>query len=305
MTEKRGASKLDEVEDLIGQRFGELSPRLQQAARYIVDNPEEVAVSSMRAVAGRADVDPSAMVRLAQELGFAGYDDLRERYRRKLVVGSGTWSGRLQRIQSRKDDSSAAALVREILTQDQLNLEKTFSAETVAALEKAQKLIGEARHLYVVGLRSLFPVAFYFHYACRLINTKSILLTGTGGTFADDLRLAKHDDVMLVFSYRPYARDAVRAVDFLKSQGARVIAVTDSKVSPVAKNADAVIVVSNASTPLLPTVIPFLAIAQALATLLVADSSDVVNQQIARSEEQLTRFRVYHDDLPRKRSDTR
>jgi DNA-binding MurR/RpiR family transcriptional regulator len=84
-----------------------------------------------------------------------------------------------------------------------------------------------------------------------------------------------------------------------------VIAVTDSKVSPIAKNADVVIIASNASTSLLPTVIPFLAIAQALATLLVSESSEEAMQRIARSEEQLASFRVYHEDLPRKRPGTR
>jgi len=285
-----------DIEDLIEARFASLSPRLQQAARYIIDNPRVVAVSTMRALAARADVDPSSMVRLAQELGFSGYEQVREYYRRKLLSEEGPWSRRARDLRSRNEDSRLAPLVREILEQDQINLERTFSAETIASLGEAKTLIEGARSVYVLGLRSLFPVAFYFHYACRLFNTKTVLLTGTGGTFADDLRLARAEDVILAFSYQPYARDAVRATEYVRGQGAKVIAVTDSKVSPVAKNADVSIIAWNSSTSLLPTVIPFLAIAQALATLLVSESSEDAIRQIARSEEQLFAFDVYSDD---------
>ena len=303
MTDKNSAADVEEIEALIGQRFNTLSPRQQQAARYIVDNPEEIALRSMRAVAGRAGVDPSTMVRLAQDLGFSGYDDMRECYRRKLMVGAGTWSGRLQKI--RKKDANAATPVAEIIEQGQRNLEKTFSAETIAGLESAKQLLSQSRQFYVVGLRSMFPAAFYLHYACQMVNTKSVLLTGTGGTFADSLRYAARDDVVLAFSCRPYASDAVRAVEFMKRLGGKAIAITDSKVSPIAKLSDVVVVASNASTSLLPTVIPFMAIAEALAAMFVEATGETANEQIGRSEEQLLQFRAYQEDLPRRRPGSR
>jgi len=307
MTDKGSATDVEDIEELIGRRFNDLSPRQQQAARYIVDNPEEVALRSMRAVAGRAGVDPSTMVRLAQDLGYSGYDELRECYRRKLVVGAGagTWSGRLRRLRNRKEESSTTAVVSEILEQNQRNLEKTFSVETATAIETAKQLIGEARQFYIVGLRSMFSAAFYLHYACQMVNGKSVLLTGTGGTFADSLRYAVRDDVVLAFSCRPYASDAVRAVEFMKRLGARVIAVTDSKMSPIAKMADVVIIASNASTSLLPTVVPFMAIAEALAAIFVSEHGEAASEQIGRSEEQLLQFRVYQEDQPRRRPGSR
>lgn len=296
MTDASSDPSTNDIESLIEARFAGLSPRLQQAARYIIDNPRDVALSSMRSIAGRARVDPSSMVRLAQELGFRGYEELRKRYRNKLLAAEGPWSRRARYLQGRTEDSSLARLVQEILEQDQINLERTFSSGTITALGEARDLFDAARSVYVMGLRSLFPVAFYFHYACRLFNTKTILLTGTGGTFADDLRLVRPEDVMLAFSYQPYARDAVRATQYVKSQGAKVIAVTDSKVSPVAKHADVSIIVSNASSSLLPTVVPFFAVSQVLATLLASESSEDAIQQIARSEKQLMAFQVYADE---------
>lgn len=284
-----------DVESLIEQRFTNLSPRLQQAARFIVDNPRLVALRSMRAVASRAQVDPSAMVRLAQDLGFNGYEALRDCYRRMLLVDDSAWTGRVKRIRSRRASAGTETLVSEILDQNQVNLAKTFSEHTKIALEQARYTLASARFIFVVGLRSLYPIAFYFHYALRLFSGNSVLLTGTGGTFADDLRLASENDVVIVFSYRPYARDAVTAVRFARSRGTKVVAVTDSKVSPVANNADIVIPVSNSSMSLLPAIVPFLAVAEALATLMVGDGGEETMRQLALSEEQLEMFRVYEE----------
>lgn len=289
-----------DINKLVEQKFTSLSPRLQQAARYVIDHPDEVALSSMRTVAGLADVDPSSMLRLARELGFASYDGFRDRYRELLLAGSATWTGRARRLRDRKPAPEIAELVREIARQDQHNLQHAFSEDAIGKIEQATRIFMQARRVYVIGLRSLFPVAFYFHYVCRLFSTKTVLLTGTGGTLADDLRFLEEEDALIAFSYRPYARDAVRAVDYARAKKSKVIAITDSKVSPIARLADIAIVVSNVSASLLPTILPSLGVAQALATAILSESDESAMRQIGRSEQQLQSFSVYIDDAPAK-----
>jgi DNA-binding MurR/RpiR family transcriptional regulator len=286
-----------DIDQVLEQKFTSLSPRLQHAARYVVDHPEEVALNSMRTIAGLAGVDPSSMIRLAREIGFSSYEEFRNQYRSRLLSGTATWSGRARRLRDRKPDvSGAAALVREIANQDQINLQQAFADETITKLEEAKHLFLNARRVYVMGLRSLFPVAFYFHYVCRLFSTKTVLLTGTGGTLADDLRFLENEDILFLFSYRPYARDAVRALSFARSKNAKIVGVTDSKVSPIARDADVAIIVSNVSPSLLPTIIPSLAVAQAVANAILSESDEDAIRQIERSEQQLQRFSVYAED---------
>jgi DNA-binding MurR/RpiR family transcriptional regulator len=124
---------------------------------------------------------------------------------------------------------------------------------------------------------------------------KTVLLTGTGGTFADDLRRVEKGDTVVAFSYHPYARDSVKAVNFAGKKGARIIAVTDSRVSPIMAPAKVGIVVSNTTPSLFPTILPAFAVAQALAALLVQESGDETMANIARTESQLEAFGVYFD----------
>lgn len=298
-------SPAEDIDALIDRRFAKLSPRLQQAARFIVDNPTIIALRSMRAAAASAQVDPSTMVRLAQELGFPGYGPLRDGYRQKLFLDEAARTRRAKQLRSQKGTFHAEAIVNEFLEQNHRNLKNSFSPESTAAMDEIGGMLRSSRAIFVLGLRSLYPVSFFFHYVLRLFSDSSVLLTGTGGTFADDLRLAREDDVLLVFGYRPYSRDAMTAVRFARSQKLRIVAVTDSRVSPVARLADHVIVVANEATSMLPTVIPFLAVAETLATLMLGGAGNEAIRRLEKSERQLRGLRVYDEEEPRRRPSSR
>ncbi len=286
-----------EIISLIEQRFSGLSPQLRQAARFVIDNPETIALNSMRSAAESAKVHPSTMLRLARQLGFDSYDPFRDRFRDWLMArgSSSSWSGRAQTLRRQPRGSASATLVENMVAQEQDNLRATFDADALERLNKACALISGARRVYILGLRSLFPIAFYFHYVCRMFMNKTVLLTGVGGTFADELRNVDSNDVLIAFSYQPYARDTVKAVKFARERGARIVAVSDSRVAPVIGSAEVGIVVSNATPSLFPTILPGFAVAQALVALLVSESGDETMAEIARSELQLDSFGVYVD----------
>lgn len=278
----------------IEARFLSLSPQLRKAARFVIDNPDEIALHSMRSIATRAEVHPNAMLRLARELGFASYAPFRQQFRSWIVARSTTsWLGRAQDLRKRGDGPRRKDLVGEYVRQEVENLHLTFGPGLAPRLNEAAALLAQARHVYVLGLRSLFSVSFYFHYVCRMFTRNSILLTGTGGTFADDLRNVDRSDVMIAFSYEPYARDTVKAVEFARERGARTIVVTDSKRSPIVAAEGVTMIVSNKAKSLFPTMLPAFAVAQLLATLLVSEGSEETLAEIARSESQLDRFGVY------------
>src|SRR5438067_5930563 len=73
----RMPDSFDQLAALIRARFSELSPQFQMGAGFLLDHPDEVAVSSMRKVAERAQVQPASLVRLSQQLGFPGWNELR------------------------------------------------------------------------------------------------------------------------------------------------------------------------------------------------------------------------------------
>ncbi len=281
------------LDQRIAQQFASLTPKLQLAGRHVLDHPRDVAMPSMRALAEQAGVQAGVMLRLARELGFENYEDFRSVYRVWLGQGEHTFSARASALQQRGTPDVNDRLVADMLQSEMQNLEHTLAPAALHQLAMAHKLLAEARHIYVAGLRSLFPAAYYFSYACGLFRHDTTLLTGTGGVFTDALRKIGADDALVVFSAAPYARDTVSAVEFASEQGAHILAITDSAVSPIAGPAQALVIFANASPSLFPSVVPALSIAQTLVAMLVQSGGQASLDEIANSEAQLRRFEVY------------
>ncbi|MCW8916639.1 MAG: MurR/RpiR family transcriptional regulator [Magnetovibrio sp.] len=275
--------------------FSNLSPQLKQAARYVIDHPDDVALYSMRQLAGQADVHPSTMVRLAREIGFDGHaqfqEPFQERLRSKPKV---TYVGGARDLQKRSGEGNPIELVAEMFGMECQTF-KMLNEEGIAnSIAEAAEMLCNARNIFVVGVRSMFPVVFYFHYACRMFTHNVHLVSGQGGTFADQLRGVSKGDVVLATSFMPYSRHTVRAVDYAKDRGAKIISVTDSAVSPIARGDDTFnLIVGNESPSLFHSIVPAMAVIEALVMLMIARGGEGALKALEDSEEQLNDFDAY------------
>ncbi len=277
------------------ERFDALSPQIQKVARHVLEQPLDIAVYSMREVAKRAGVPPGTLLRFATALGFDSYNALRDMCRQDVIQAQGDspFSGRARDLQRTGRASSTARLLAEVRETEADNLDKTFAANPPETVELAVKLLERAERVYVLGQRSCFAAAYFFNYVFRLIRPASQLLDSQGGAFADDLRDVGAGDVLVVFSIEPYTADVVRAAEFARRQGAEVLAVTDSRVSPLRKSATELLLTTNRSASFFHSVLPLLALAQALIAILAARGGDKTLAAIAHAEEQLEWFHVY------------
>jgi DNA-binding MurR/RpiR family transcriptional regulator len=288
-----GEMDLPALKSLLETRFPKFSPQLQRAARYVLEHPEEIALSSMRRVATKAGVTPSTMVRLAREVGLAGYEAFRSPFSIWLRGRQHSFSERVRELRQRARHSKAAALISDIMGADLADLQETYTSLGEAKLAATERFLAAAPRIFVIGVRSLYPVAYFFHYACRMFLDSTILLTGQGGSFADELRRVEPGDVILAIGYEPYPRDMMRAVDYAVELGGKLVAITDSSVSPLARGAALSLVVRANGPSVFPSVVPALSIAQALVALLLARSGKGALRRIASSERQLRKLGVF------------
>jgi DNA-binding MurR/RpiR family transcriptional regulator len=288
----------EDIVEKIRQTFDTMSPRVRVAAAYAIDNPQIIALHSVRDAGAKAGVHPSTMMRLAKELDFSGYDDFRKPFQVWLTDGrQESFRARAQALRGRSKHRTAADLTSDMIAADTQNLQNTFHNIRPDDLARSQLLLAKCRRIYVVGFRSLYPAAFSLHYTVSLLSDKCILVSGLGGTIADELRGTTEADVVVVFGYRPYTRAAVKAVEFVGRRKTAVVAVTDSLVSPLARNATVSLIVSNESPSVFQSIIPVVEMAQILAALfLAAQSKDKLSQSLAQSEAQLAEFDVYQEE---------
>src|SRR5690606_32651221 len=122
------------------------SPQLRRAARYVRDHPQDVALNSMRALAGKAGVSPTSMTRLMQALEFDHFDEFQEVHRRWLTRRpNAPFSRRAgELIDVVRTPADEDLLMGELLTAERANLETSLSPERRQALTRAAEIIASA-----------------------------------------------------------------------------------------------------------------------------------------------------------------
>jgi len=88
----------EELRTLILARYDELSKRLQQIARYVLDEPNAFALEKLAVLAERSGVQPSTIVRFAKSFGFDGASQMQKLFRDGLLSG-GVVLGYNERVQ--------------------------------------------------------------------------------------------------------------------------------------------------------------------------------------------------------------
>ncbi len=228
----------EEMLDRLAEELDGLAPQLQRAARYIVDHPMEVGVNSMRQLAGLAGVTPNTLTRLATSLGMGSYESFRNLFRDAVRQHTRRIPDRARWLQSIGAGSRHAVIASQMASAMILNLEQLYTQLDMDGLEEAARRILAARATYVVGMRGAYSLAHNFYYVARMGLDTIHLAPRQASTPLDDLVRIGREDVVLAISLAPYARETVESAEFALARGASVIAVTDSRASPLAKRSD-------------------------------------------------------------------
>ncbi|MCR4268354.1 MurR/RpiR family transcriptional regulator [Nitratireductor sp. ZSWI3] len=279
--------------DRITRSFDQLPGQLGAAARYVLDNPGDVALLSMREQARRAGVQPWTMTRLAKRLGFEGYEELRQLHGAALKEQALGFSGKAGAQVARQKEGGSHALARDIAAAGAAQVAALAEPETLETLVAAARTMADARRIYCFGLRSSHAVAAHFAYAMSFLGEKAVLLDFGAGTGLDALRHAQAGDVFFVTTVAPYTRASIEAAEHARSLGLTVVALTDSPVSPIAALADHVILAATESPSFLHTMTPAFAAAEILAALVAGAGGEAALAAIGRAEKQLSTLKIH------------
>ncbi|MCP4672411.1 MAG: MurR/RpiR family transcriptional regulator [Desulfobacula sp.] len=213
----------------------------------MIDEPQATAAKSITEIALENDINISSITRLAQKLGFSGFPDLKEIFRSNLTQRKGFYSEQVKKFLHKrytgKDDKTS---LLERMIQDEWSnvmlMADTFDKQKFA---KIIKLIGNAEHIFIVGLRSSYPLAHYLGFYLKMIRDHVTLIGRAGHTLAEDLSVLKSGDLLIAISVNPYTKDTVKACQFANHQDIDIIAITDSLASPLAMETDNFLIVPN------------------------------------------------------------
>jgi len=261
---------LERLRAEIVRRYEGLSPRLKQVAAFVLEHPNDVGLQTLAVIASRCQVQPSTVVRFAKAFGYGGASQMQKLFRDEILsfAPSPSYADRIRHLNERADSVDTLSpheLLQEFADSNIIALEHVKESVRKADLEKAVRLIRDAEAVYLVGLRRSFPVASYLAYALPHVeNKRAYLIDGLAGMLTEQSGMIRRGDLLIAISFRPYAKETAEIVARAREKGARIVAISDTRLAPIAREADVIFEIKDAEVRQFRSLTATLCLAQTL-----------------------------------------
>ena len=283
----------------ISAQYPRLTTQLKKAADYVLEQPVNVALLSIRKSATEAGVTPSTLTRLAKSVGFERYGSFRQLFKEAVNARqAGTYfSDRAQCLQEMGRHHHSENKVFVAFADSAFkNLEQLFQDDTYKKLQEAAHLVINARKVFSLGFRDTFTCAYHFSYVGGIAFPHIQLIRGYQGTLLSELGDIRAEDVVVAFCFEPYTTETVQAIRVARGAGAKIIAITDSLRSPIALGSEIVFSLKNDTPHFFPSLTSTITLIEALIAECVSIGNKEMVSNINRFEETLHRLGGYHED---------
>lgn len=287
--EKRASVDRD-VLSVISRETSGFSKGQRRIAKYILENYDKAAFMTAGKLGKTVGVSESTVVRFAADLGYGGYPGMRkalqDMIRNRLTS--------IQRIEVSKAVLSGENVVKAVLSSDMEKLQLTLEEINREDFNAAVEAILGARHVYIVGMRSATALASFmgFYFNLILENVRIVNDTAISEIYEQILRVGP-GDVIVGISYPRYSRRTVKALEYAKNRGAKVIAVTDGENSPLVPRADIFLFARSEMVSFLDSLVAPLSLINALIVAIGMHSQESLENTFNSLEQLWSENEVY------------
>lgn len=288
------------MNDLITKIQSELpgfSKGQKQIARFILEHYDKAAFMTASRLGVTVGVSESTVVRFATELGYDGYPHLQralqEMIRNKLTS--------VQRMEVAGDRMGGRDVLQTVLHADTDMIRVTLDEIDRDAFQGAVDALMGAKRIYILGVRSSSALASFLGFYFNLLfeNVTLVHTNSVSEIFEQVLRVGP-GDVLFGISFPRYSKRTLSAMKYARDRGARVIALTDSQLSPLARVADHVLLARSDMASFVDSLVAPLSVINALIVAVGMSRRDEIEQTFNKLERIWEEYGVYEkpeDDI--------
>ena len=235
----------------ISAQYPSLSRQLKLIGKYVEAHREHLALEGIQEVALACGVQPSAVVRFAQHFGFSGFTEMQKPFRDAIsqqIAPGRNYKARIRDAIKVNEPLSSTDIARQFLDESAAGLQELLGTLDRSDFEAAVDLLAAADSIWLVGMRRSFAVASYLEYALQHTDKRVTMIGAMGCMQEGQLRSLRKGDVLLATSFAPYAPETIAIVEAASERGARIIALSDSRMSPLAEHAEAILCVQESTS---------------------------------------------------------
>lgn len=280
-------------QDLIGkihEKFPHFSKGQKLIANYIINHYDKAAFMTAAKLGDVVGVSESTVVRFAVELGFEGYPKL-QKVLQELIKSKLTSVQRIEVTSSRINEDD---ILKSVLQSDMEKIKITMEEIDQESFNNVVQSLLDARKIYILGVRSSAPLASFLGFYFNLIfdNIRLVHTTSVSEMFEQIINVSK-GDVVIGISFPRYSKRTIKAMQFVKSQGATVVAITDSMQSPLSTYADHCLISRSDMTSFVDSLVAPLSVINALIVAIGMQKKDHLFETFDKLEKIWDEYQVY------------
>lgn len=259
-------------------------------ADYIINLYDKAAFMTASKLGKTVGVSESTVVRFAMQLGYEGYPELQralqEMIRNKLTA--------VQRMDVAEEQMGSADILTRVLNLDIERIKRTLEETSKSDFNNAVQSLLSAKTVYIIGVRSAFSLASFLGFYFNLIFENVKLLSGDGlnEIFEQILRIGP-GDVIIGISFPRYSKRTCRALQYASDRGAKVIAITDSMMSPIVKDATHVLLSRSDMASFVDSLVAPMSLINALIIAAGLSKKDEVHDTFDKLEKIWEEYEMY------------
>lgn len=205
-----------------------LSPSQKKVARYIIDNPDQVAMLTAKRVGVNSETSETTVIRLCYALGYSGYNELQKEIRSSLLRREKT----LHEFQDVSYHPSLGKGFIEAVVKEE-NKYREMNEWDDALIEEIVEAINSHKQITVIGLRASFAAAHWLSLTLNILRGNTLIYQSQVGDPNLLLANINSDSLIIAFSFPKYTRETLNFVKAAKKRGATVIGFSDHELSPL------------------------------------------------------------------------
>lgn len=280
----------DDLLSVLQKNVSTFSKGQRLLAKYITESYDKAAFMTASRLGAAVGVSESTVVRFAVELGFDGYPSM-QKAMQEMVLNRLT---SVQRIEVTNDRIGNQDIISMVLQSDADKLRKTAELVDRVAFNDAVKAILSGKRIYILGSRSVAPLANFLGYYLNFMFNNVHIVTASGASeMFEKLISVDADDVVIGFSFPRYSAATVKGAQYCRTTGATVVGITDSHLSPLGQHCDYVLLAKSDMLSLVDSLVAPLSLINALIVALAAAREQVLGKTFHELERVWEEYNVY------------
>ena len=278
----------------ITQLLPAFSKGQRRIAAYILEHYDEAAYMTASVLGQTVGVSESTVVRFASELGFDGYPQLQKAVQ-ELVRSKLTSVQRVEVTRARMKDEE---VLDKVMAYDIANIRQTLEELPAETFDKAVHELVGAKRVYVFGAGSCRPLAAFLAYYLKLLLPDiRLITTGSETEILEEMFHISEEDALIVLSFPRYSSKTVKVAHFAHTRGAKVIAITDGLLSPVAGLATCLLPAHSDMATIVDSLVAPMSIINALLVAISLKRMDANRDTLNELESLWEAYHVYQPSI--------